>query len=266
MIAYFPKPCFIPVAISDCKLNCKHCMGRYLKQMLKLETEKELLKFGLSFKGNGILVSGGFDEKGRLINLEKMLPVIEKLKDRIYIAIHPGFVNEELADEMAKACDIAFVDLPAKNAIKNVLKLNATVEDYFENMEKLMEAGIKISPHITVGLNYGKIEEWELLDKLKNYKIEKLVLNFIVPTAKTSFENVRINEEEAIEFVKEAKNKVKNVVIGCMRPRNLDINLIEAGIKEIANPSKKALEYAKEKGIMVEAKPYCCGIKIFKRC
>lgn len=266
MIAYFPKPCFIPVAISDCKLNCKHCMGRYLKQMINIKTEKELLKFGITFRGNGILISGGFDEKGELINLEKMLPIIKKLKKRMYVAIHPGFVNEEVADKIAEACDIAFVDLPAKNAIRRVLRLNATVEDYFENMEKLMEAGIKISPHITAGLNYGKIEEWELLDKLKNYKIEKLVLNFIVPTAKTSFGNVRINEEEAVEFVKEAKNKIKDVVIGCMRPRQLDIDLINAGVKEIANPSKIVLEYAKEKGIVVEKKPYCCGVKNFKEC
>lgn len=260
MIAYMPKPNFMPISISKCKLNCKHCMGRYLEQMLKINEAEKLLKFGENYRGIGFLISGGFDEKGKLINLEKILPAVEKLHNKFYIAIHPGFVDIKLAEKIALACNIAFVDLPCSSAIKNVLRVEATLEDYFCNMELLIDAGIKVSPHITVGLNYGKIEEWNILDKLKQYKFEKLVLNFVVPTAKTPFEKVRISKEDAIEFAKEAIKKF-NVAIGCMRPRNLDIDLIKAGIKEIANPSKVSLEYAKDKGIKVEVRNYCCGIK-----
>ncbi len=257
MIAYIPKPNFVPVAISSCRLNCKHCMGKYLEGMVKICTPDELIKFGEGFKGNGLLISGGFDKNGKLINLEKMIPAIKKLN--IYVAIHPGFAGE-IAEEIAEACNIAFVDLPSKNAIKNVFGLEASVEEYFKNMELLIDAGIKVSPHVTAGLNYGKIEEWEIIDELKSYKFEKLVLNFIVPTTKTPFEKVRIDRQEAIEFIKEVKKKFSNIAIGCMRPRSLDVDLIKEGIKEMANPSKKAMNYAKEKGIRVEIRQYCCGI------
>lgn len=263
MIVYTPKPNFVPIAISGCKLNCLHCMGRYLKQMLQIYEAEKLLEFGKNYRGKGFLISGGFDEKGQLINLEKMLPAIERLSNKFYVAIHPGFLNEDIAAKAARACHIAFVDLPSKNAVKNVFRLNASPYDYFHTMEMLLERGARVSPHITAGLNFGKIEEWEILDELKGYKVEKVVLNFILPTARTPFENVDIKVDEAVEFAKEAMKKFEDVAIGCMRPRKLDISLIKAGIKEIANPSKEAMKYIMQKGIKFERKNYCCGIKDF---
>ncbi len=263
MIVYTPKPDFIPIAISDCKLNCLHCMGRYLKQMLQIYEAEKLLEFGKNYRGKGFLISGGFDRKARLINLEKMLPAIERLSNKFYVAIHPGFLNEDIAAKVAGACHIAFVDLPGENAIKNVFRLNASPYDYFHIMEMLLERGARVSPHITAGLNFGKIEEWEILDELKGYKVEKVVLNFILPTAGTPFENVDINVDEAVEFIKEAMKKFRHIALGCMRPRKLDISLIKAGIKEIANPSKEAMKYILQKGIKFERRNYCCGIRDF---
>lgn len=261
MIFYFPKPDFIPIAISKCKLNCKHCMGKYLKQMKQIRNAKQLMKFSEKYNGIGFLISGGFDREGRLIGLKEILLAIKELKNKFYIAIHPGFVDKKLAEEIAKACHIAFVDLPSNNAIKKVFGLKKSIDDYLKSMENLLDAGIKVSPHITVGLNFGEIEEYELLDRLKQYKIEKLVLNIVIPTTKTPFESVKVNKEEVLNFVKYTKNKIKNIAIGCMRPRDLDIDLINAGIKEMAVPSKKAIGYVKEKGIEIKRKNYCCGIK-----
>ena len=262
MIFYFPKPNFIPVAISKCELNCKHCMGKYLKQM-EIMNGEELLNFAKNYNGIGFLISGGFDKEGRLIGLKETLPFLKKLKNKFYIAIHPGFVDDELSKEIANACHVAFIDLPSENAIKNVFGLNASTEDYFENMDKLLNAGIKVVPHITIGLNFGKIEEHDVLDKLKEYKnkIEKLVLNIVIPTANTPFEKVKISKEEVLEFVRYAKDNFK-VSIGCMRPRGFDIDLIDMGINEMATPSKKAIEYANSKFKKIGIKNYCCGLTL----
>ena len=261
MIFYFPKPNFIPIAISTCKLNCKHCMGKYLKQMKTIDEGEKLIKFAKNYNGIGFLISGGFDKEGRLIGLKEMLPTLKKLKNRFYIAVHPGFVDDELSKEIANACHVAFIDLPSENAIKNVFGLNASTEDYFENMDKLLNAGVKAVPHITIGLNFGKVEEYDVLDELKKYKneIEKLVLNIVVPTTKTPFEKVKISKEEVLEFVRYAKDNFK-VSIGCMRPRSLDIDLIDVGINEMATPSKKAIEYAESKFKRIEIRNYCCGL------
>ncbi|HEC76733.1 MAG TPA: radical SAM protein [Thermoplasmatales archaeon] len=263
MIFYIPKPDFISVSISNCKLRCKHCMGKYLEQMVKAYSPDELFKFCEGFNGKGILISGGFDEYGRLINMEKMLSAIKKLKKKLFIAIHPGFLNEKEAENVAEACDIAFIDLPSENAIKNVFGLKSSFEDYMKNMEILIDAGMRVSPHITLGLNYGEIEEGYVVDRLKEYKVEKVVLNLIVPTAKTEFEKIRLKREEVIEFIVDAKRKIKNIVIGCMRPRSYDIDFIKNGMS-IANPSKEALKYAEDNSMKAEFRNYCCGIKEFK--
>lgn len=257
MIAYIPKPFFPSVTLSKkCMLNCKHCMGKFLHQMVNIEQFKDEIKKGGEF--NGVLISSGFDREGRLLNLEKHLPFMEDLKKKIYVAIHPGFVDEKMAEKISNAANIAFVDIPSSDAIKNVFGLNKKMEDYMNSMHLLQDAGLKISPHITAGLNYGKIEEWEILDEIKYSRFEKLVLNFIVPTAKTPFEKVRIDEEEAINFFKEADKKIKKISIGCMRPRHLDIPLIKAGAKEMTNPSRKAMEYMGERS--VEILRWCCGV------
>ncbi|MEM2715097.1 MAG: hypothetical protein QW762_00075 [Candidatus Thermoplasmatota archaeon] len=258
MIAYFPKPNFLPIAISDCKLNCKHCMGKYINGMIKIKNREELLKFGEKFKGYGLLISGGFNKRGELINLPKMLPAIKKMREKFYIAIHPGFVDKKMAQKVAEACDIAFVDLPSDNAIKNVLNLEKSSYDYFMNMECLIDAGIEVTPHITIGLNYGKIDEWKIMKRLKEYKIKKIVLNIIMPTHATPFEKLKIKKYEILKFINYSKKF--NFSVGCMRPRKFDVDLIKHGIKEIAVPSKKAMEMAKK----IEIRNFCCGLQKFK--
>lgn len=259
MIFYNPKPNFMSISISDCKLNCKHCMGKYLKQMLRINSTEQLIKFCKNFNGNGILISGGFDKYGKLINMEKILPVIKKFREKLFIAIHPGFLNESEIKNVSEACDIAFIDIPSENAIKDVFGIDASFEDYIKNMEILIDSGIRVSPHITVGLNHGKIEEWDIIDEIKKYKFEKLVINLVVPTAKTEFEKISLKKEEIFDFIFYAKRKIDNIVIGCMRPRNYDVDFIKAGIS-IANPSKKAIKHLEENGIKAEYKNYCCGI------
>jgi len=255
MIAYIPNPYFPSVTLSKkCMLHCKHCMGRYLHQMMDIEQFKKRMS---NMNINGVLISGGFNKKGELLNLRKYLPFMKKMRKKIYIAVHPGFVDEEIAEKLSASSHIAFMDIPSEKAIKNVFGLDRSTEDYLNTMHFLQDAGLKVSPHITAGLNYGKIEEWYILDELKNSPIEKLVLNFILPTARTPFENVRIDKDDAIEFFKEARKKIKKITIGCMRPRYLDIPLIEAGAEEMANPSPEARKYLHND---IKEIRWCCGI------
>ena len=256
MIAYYPMPKFIPVSISPCQLFCKHCMGKYLKGMKKIYEGKELIKLK-KLDLNGVLISGGFDRRGRIKNLQKMLPYMKELRKKFCVALHSGFVDRKLAEMARESVDIVFVDLPSSNGIKNVYGLDAKPDDYFQNMEYFIDADIMVSPHITAGLNYGNIEEWELLDELKGYKIVKLVVDVIMPTPETPFENVSIDMDGLRQFFRETRKKLKRVALGCMRPRGRRIDEIayEEGIKEIALPSLKLLKKIKN----FEKKEVCCG-------
>lgn len=230
--------------------------------MTRIDSPDDLLKYAEEFNGHGILVSGGFDAKGRLINLKKMLPSLRRMKNMFYIAMHPGFVNREAAKTIADACHAVFVELPTTAATKDVFGLSSKIEDYLENMQLLSDAGLKVSPHITLGLHYGAIEEYEVVDHLKELSFEKLVINMIVPTANTPFEQVKSDTDKVLTFVREIKNSGVPFAIGCMRPRYFDVPLLEMGVEEIANPSSEACAYAKQHNIPVKKVHWCCGISL----
>jgi len=259
MIAYYPKPDFPPVSISPCKLMCKHCMGKYLKGMKKIYQPEKLLLLG-NKKLNGILISGGFNKKGEIENLRKMIPAMRELRKKFCIAIHPGFIDEKTADLLMDSVDIAFVDIPSNSGIKNVYGLDEHMERYIQNMEYFIDRKVMVSPHITVGLNFGKIEEWEILDIIRKYNVVKMVIDVIIPTRGTPFEGVKVDIEELHDFFREAKKKLKRIALGCMRPRpGIDKIAYESGIHEIAVPSPGLVKKIKEKGEEVVRKNICCG-------
>ena len=124
MIVFRPLPLFETIAISDCKLSCTHCHGKYLKQMKKKSYPDELLSHSRGFKGNGFLISGGFDRKGRLLNLIEMASTIRAIRKKHFIAIHLGFIDYDDASlDINSLCDISFVDIPSEYTIESVYKL-----------------------------------------------------------------------------------------------------------------------------------------------
>ncbi len=264
--AYYPKPFFPPISISECVLMCKHCMGNYLKGMEQISKPENLISYCKSLEkkgGKGILVSGGCNESGEIINLRKMTRALKKIKEEtnLIIAIHPGFVDDNLANEIAEACHIAFVDvIGSEETAHEVIGLKEAMG--IDTLKNLIEAGISVTPHITIGLHYGKIVgEYDALKIIKKFSIKRVVLNIICKTKNTPFEEIKIPPIEQIKGVmREAKGM--EVALGCMRPRSPEIEkmAIDLGVVGIAVPSKKAMEYAINKGYKIQKIPACCGI------
>jgi len=262
MIVFEPKPDFAPVAISDCELLCAHCRGRYLRQMVQVRTPGDLQRFGTRFTGHGLLISGGFDRAGRLRNLEAMLPVMQRLHRRFFVAVHPGLVSETQARQLATCCQCAFVDIPAPDAIRQVFGLAASLADFVAAMAALHDAGVSVAPHLTVGLAYGRVSEYEALDALKGFPFEKLVVNVIVPTVGTPFARVSVERDEVLAFFRELARCNRPFAVGCMRPRGMDIDLVRLGVDELARLSPAGLRYAERKGIDLQRMPWCCGVTL----
>jgi len=267
--AYYPKPLFPPISLSeDCTLMCRHCMGKYLHGMIRVEPEK-LLNFCKDFEkkgGKGILVSGGSDREGRIIGLDKSINALKKIRREtdLVIAVHAGYVDKNIANELADACDIAFVDMIRDDeTVRQVIGLESS-EKYIESIKNLISAGVPTTPHITIGLYYGKIKgEYAAIDAIKKFDIKKIVLNVILPTHNTDFENVAAPPLEKIELVIERGMTAGKVALGCMRPRGMreiEKRAIENGIKDIALPSKEGIDYAKGKGYTIKEVPACCGL------
>ena len=268
--AYYPKPLFPPISLSDgCMLMCRHCMGKYLHGMIKITETAQLIDFCRDFEkkgGKGILVSGGSDKEGRIIGLKQSINALKKIRKEtdLVIAVHAGYVDENTANELADACDIAFVDVIGDDGTARQVIGLESADKYIESIKNLISAGIPITPHITIGLYYGKIKgEYAAIDAIKKFNIKKIVLNVILPTPDTDFENIALPPLKEIEFVIKKGMGAGEVALGCMRPRGMreiEKIAIENGIKDIALPSKEGIAYAGKKGYAIKEVPACCGL------
>ena len=268
--AYYPKPLFPPVSLSDgCMLMCKHCMGRYLDGMVKITEPEKLVEFckGLEERGGkGILVSGGSDADGRIIGLEKSVDALKKIRKEtdLVVAVHAGYVDRATAEELADACDIAFVDMVGSDETARQV-IGIGISKYTETLSNLMSGGIPTTPHITIGLHYGRIEgEYSVLESLRDFPVKKIVLNVIVPTRGTYFEGIDIPDMGEIEdIIKKARGTGAEVALGCMRPRRMreiERIAIDNGVRDLAVLSGKSISYAQENGHSVEKVQACCGL------
>jgi hypothetical protein len=107
---YYVWPRFPSVSISGsaCALSCLHCNKEYLKFMAPATTPAALVHFAESLvenkSGEGLLVSGGCDADGRMLNLPRFLPALAKLhKMGIIVKLHTGLVDEKLARDIVEA-------------------------------------------------------------------------------------------------------------------------------------------------------------------
>ncbi|MDI6917113.1 MAG: hypothetical protein QMC80_04880 [Thermoplasmatales archaeon] len=265
---YYPYPGFPPVSISGdkCRLKCRHCNSIYLKGMTPVSTSEKLIKVCKKLDENnavGILLSGGYNKDGGLLNLERMLPAIKKIKKetKLIINIHPGLLSKNIADNLL--VDFASLEIPSNFVIKNVFRLNKTIDDYVETYYNLKNAGIDVIPHVCV---YSG-DEHKLLENIE--PPSAIVVIVFTPTKNTPMQNESAPEAKMIGKVIRNIKKMfsySEISLGCMRPRDrcirteIEIEALKSGISRMELPSKKTIKYAKEKGYEIKRLGACCAL------
>ena len=255
---------------NKCALNCKYCMGHYLKGMISVSSPKMLYDVvrNLQKRGaRGILVSGGFDPEGRL-PVKPFLPVLREIKRDfdLVISIHCGLVDRELAREIRQAkIDIADYELIMDpTVIKEVTRLKAAnPASFVQSLKRLLEEGPPyVAPHIPVGLRYGEIQsEWEAVDVAADFDPYITVFLTFIPTKGTIMEDVSPPpESEIIDLLKYSRTKFREIAMGCMRPwkyrSTLDPKLIEMNLVDrIVVPRKNVIERYR-----LEVIRCCCSV------
>ena len=256
---YIPGISFPSISLTGdyCALNCAHCGKHYLKGMKKV-TKHNLVEYCKSLEKEGYkgcLLSGGMDSRLK-VPLDLYSSEIEQIKKetKLKLNAHVGFIDEGDL-EWIKHVDVVSLDFVGDDdVIKRVYKIEKGVKDYLEIIELLISNGIKVAPHITIGLDFGKIWwEYKAIDMLVEYPIDVLVLNVLIPTRGTEMESLAVpSVEESLKVVRYAREKFSGELsIGCMRPLGkwrleFDKRAIEDGIDRIANPPRKVIEWAKK--------------------
>jgi len=254
----------VSVTGGSCLLNCAHCAGIYLQEMVPLE------KALSSKRGRekSYLVSGGCDRQGKVPLLDHWVE-LEELSVRGPLNLHTGLVNEDEAYRLAKIARVISFDFVGdKETINAVYDLPVTVDDYLYSYRCLQKYS-SVIPHLCIGLNAGKIKgEYEALRLLRQEAVEAISMIIFRPTAGTAFSDcLPPPPEEVAFFIATARLMFPftPLYLGCMRPggryrETLDSLALKAGVNKIVLPAPAARFQAAKLGLEISISEECCSL------
>jgi uncharacterized radical SAM superfamily protein len=256
-------------------LTCKHCEGKLLQTMTSAPTPKELWRICKNikeYKANGCLISGGCMFDGS-IPFQKFLSTIHKVKKELdlKITMHTGIINEDhVSDLVDTGIDAISLDIIGSDeTIKDIYRLKANTENFERSLKALNDSGIKISPHILIGLHYGKLKgEFNAVDMVSRYNISSVIFIIFTPFKGTQMEHIQPPHPLEIKKVfSYAKEKMPTTfqTLGCIRPLHqhrieTDMIAIKTGINGLVYPTSQAIKFAQTHNYHIETRYTCCAL------
>ncbi len=248
--------------------------------MIAATSHNELMSRAVEAEKNGaagLLISGGCDVKGRMLNLNKLLPTLKKIKNEtdLILKLHTGLVDRELAEQIVEAeVDIASMEFVGADAsVREIFGLDCGVQGYLDSFLNLKDAGMRfISPHVCVGIHYGKLlGEFNALNLLREHiDPDTLVIIVFRPTKGTALEHVPSPEAGDVGRVAAHARKLfpeKKILLGSLRPRTTDPGdagsgrdprleieraALQNGIDAVEIPSPPFIRIMKDRGIRLK--------------
>jgi len=269
LFAYHPGRSFPSYSVSGdrCELGCDHCQGQHLRWMRSLdgpESLREQARVLLEDGGVGMLISGGCDQEGR-IGIGPYVDAIREAKEEtgLLFNLHAGLVDRDDAEALSRShADLVSLDIHQDpEVISGVLHRPGGPESYRESLEALLDAGLEVVPHLTVGLS--RDDPILALDILEG-KVSRVVILVLIPTPGTPICDMPMPaDEEVLALVEAILDRGMDPVLGCMRPRgnhSLEIECVKRGVRSIALPSRKTLAWAESSGYEIKELPICCAL------
>lgn len=268
------------ITAAGCALMCDHCNAKILEPMIPATSPEMLdqkVRDLIMLQGlKGFLLSGGSNKRNE-IRYERFYPVVERLKrdfPDLQIAIHTALTDDAGAKRMeAAGVDTAMMDvIGAEETIREVYHLDRPVEDFEATLAALTATSMNISPHIVIGLHYGRLlGEENALDMIARYPVEALVLVVIMPFYSKPGTFATPSTADVGKIFLESRKRLgdRQVLLGCARPpgmhkRVTDAYAVMAGLDGIAFPADGALAISEAIGRPTVQEHACCSIKLGK--
>lgn len=257
---YDPKTESVSLTGAVCKLQCDHCRGHYLKAMLKPSEALCITDRSLSF-----LISGGFDKLGRIPLWEnKDLLWQLKTKSPYPLNVHPGFLEKREINLLKELGAVVSFDFTQdEKVINEIYHLPLSPEDYLEQFIQLKESGVKVVPHILLGLGQREKDEktLEVLAQLNPEKVVILVFRKTSGTPLKEKDSLTLKELESL-WLGFRSLYSNELILGCMRPggslrSSIDALALESGFQGIVKPTKDIKKRYKN-AILSEL---CCALE-----
>lgn len=268
LICYTPrKTLTLSLTGTSCSLNCAHCGGHYLKSMTPIERCHDAVERG---SYSSCLLSGGCSSEGS-VDIKDKLEIFRYIKGRgMRINSHVGLIEREEMEEIAPFVDrISFDFVVHDDTISEVFGTNRRGSDYIRTYRDLRDMGLPVVPHICAGLRGGAIDgEYDALEILAEIGADGLVFIVLIPTAGTRYAHRLPPQMDLLAklFIR-ARELFRDIPInlGCMRPRGryraeLDVMAVKCGFNGIVNPTTRARELARSRGLTLVNKEECCAL------
>lgn len=259
-----------------CDLLCEHCRGRLLSGMLPAPKPAILDALGERLVGQGctgVLISGGADHQGA-VPLRDHLPAIGRLKERgLAVIVHTGLVDRQTAEGllMAGVDQVLFDVVGDESTIRDVLHLDRTPDDYAATLRLLRNVGLRVAPHVVIGLHFGEIRgELAALDTIHEVGAEVIVLVVLRPLPRTPMAGITTTDPEAVgqlAAVARVLNPTTPLTLGCARPTGpakveMERRAVEAGVNVVTYPDPATVEMAANLGLRTSFVESCCTLAL----
>lgn len=262
----------------SCSLSCEHCDGKLLKGMESTTTPELLLERAREIKslgGEGLLVSGGSDSRGH-VPLERFGDALADIKAMgLQVVVHTGLVDEKTAQILGEAkIDAAMLDIIGdEDVVKNVYHIDQGPQKIAHTLDLLIDNKVPITPHILVGMNYGKLGgELEALEMIAQRKPQAVVIIALNPLRNTPMAQVSPPSPEIIGRVLTVARlgmEKTPLLLGCARPIGehkilTDKFAIRAGTNGIAYISQEGVDLAREMKLSPVFMDICCSLAFLR--
>lgn len=268
----------ISITGPECKLQCDHCKAKLLEPMIPATTPQALWRVvneQIAGGARGMLLTGGSNHRDE-VEYDAFFPTLRRIRDAFpdfRIAIHTALVDRDKARRIAESgIDAAMLDIiGAQDTVQQVYHLKRPVADFEASLAHLVETGMKVVPHIVLGLHYGRmLGEWHALEMIARHRPSALVLVVAMPfyaPGHRPFET--LSSREVGRFFLDAREALPDtpLLLGCARPPGrekieIDAYAVMAGMNGLAHPSDGTVELAVALGRDVRVTPSCCSIAV----
>ncbi|MGJ8454818.1 radical SAM protein [Pseudothermotoga sp. U03pept] len=210
-----------------------------------MKTFEEMEKF-IQLGYRSFLISGGLNSDGEIPYSKAVLDKLLFLKEKydLQYNFHIGFPNR-LAAELQEIADVISFDFFSDREIMK--KIYGLYREPMDQINVLTSTQISAIPHITIGVDCGKItHELESLHILSEY-FSVIVLNVFIPTLGTHYANCLPPKLDDVRRVFEyAKGRFKVVTLGCMQPRGVYRLHLQNELRELADVIVKPVKGCQE--------------------
>ncbi|MBU0492090.1 MAG: radical SAM protein [Chloroflexi bacterium] len=260
----------VPVSLTGpaCALDCAHCGRHYLAHMIPIA---QAVADPRVRQAPSLLISGGCDPAGR-VPVREHLPAVQALAPGKRLNWHVGLIAEADVAAIAPLVDTVSLDFVGDEAtIREVYGLPAVPADYVATYRRLWAAGLRVVPHLTIGLRGGLLgHERPALDALAGLDPAALVFLVFIPTPGTRYaDRTPPPVADVTALLAEARLRLPHtpLLLGCMRPgghyrAQLDPLAVQAGVNGIVNPAPAARRLAVSLGLDLVPGDECCALVI----